>query len=513
MIKNRLITIVLAVVGCLMAVNAAERMKMATNILTAKTSDVPLLENPIYNPEGTDETFIMNVTENSYWGEENVDGYKMTIRRSADGKKIYFQDLTPGYNGDDNTEGYSWVEGYLNGDDITIPAGQVLYKSPNQTLYLQVITVDEFGQVKEFKNNIHFTFDGENIKQADNSEYIGVYENGETNDDAGFFIFMNNFEIMPISDIVTYTPPTGVEVEQWMMTSGNGSRFVKVARDGNKVYIAGLSTIAPNDYIVGTIENGQLIFRSGSILTSGTYKYIRLIGASEGEPDEWGNPQLNMTSGFVFDINETEDHFTLTPYNDYIVEASYFSFTMLNGINNVEIFRYAGDVAATPANPEIKIWSEADAFIQINVPCHDVNGNFINPNKITYRIYLDGEPHLFTPEAYEYLTESMTDIPYNFTDQFDIYSNGTIKTIYLHAPAFKTLEVQSTYTVNGDSRSSDRIQFSGIDAIEADHGTIENETYTDILGRTVTHPTQGSLLIKTTTYSDGTQTITKHIVR
>lgn len=510
MTKNLLLTVVFAASGFLMVANGAERVKMAA---PAKLPGVPVMEEPIYNPEGTDESYIMNVTENTFWGDENVEGYKMTVRRSEDGTKIYFSNLTPGFNGDENTEGYSWVEGNVNGNDITIPAGQVLYKTDVQVLYLEVVTVDELGQVKDFLNEVHFTIDGEKIVQADNSLRVSVFDDAETAEEAGFFIFMNNFEMQPISDIATFTPPADAEVEQWMLTSDSGSRFVSVARSGNDVYIAGLSSMAPDDYVQGTIADGKLTIKSGYILTSNAMKYIRLIGAREGEPDEFGFPQLVMIPTYEFDVNEAGDSFTLNPAGDYIVEASYFNFNMLDGISNVKIFRYAGDVAATPATPEITMWSEADGLIQFTIPCTDVDGNFINPEKLTYRVYLDGEPHVFTPDAYFYLEAPMTDIPYGFTDYYDIYTNGDQKTIYLHAPAFATVEIESTYTVDGDARTSARAEMSGIDNINAEKSAIVSESFTDLLGRTVSRPTPGAVLIKTTLRADGTRTSAKFIAR
>lgn len=513
MLRHRIITFVLAIVGLTMAADAAGRMTLATKAQPKLLPGVPVLENPIYDPEGTDEAFIMNVTENTFWGDEDVDGYKMTIRRSADGKKIYFQDLTPGFNGDENTEGYSWVEGNVDGTDITIPAGQVLYKSPDQVLYLEVVSVDDNGQVEEFKSDIHFVIDGDAIRQVDNTLRVSVFKDGATMDEAGFFIFMNNFEMFPMGEITTFAPPAGVEVQQWMMTCDSGSRFVKVARSGNDVYVAGFSSMSPDDYVVGTIENGKLSFRSGYILPNGSQKYIRLIGASEGEPDEWGYPTLVMTNEYTFDVNETEDRFTLNPSSDYIVEASYFNFTMLNGITNVELFPYAGDKPATPAAPEIVSWSEEDQLLRINVPCADEDGNFINPEHLAYRIYLDGALYEFTPDDYLYLPSSMTDIPYNFTDQYDIYTNGDNKTIYFYGPAFGTLEVESVYTVDNDARVSQRAIYAGIESVTEDHGAVVDTEYTDLLGRKVANPQPGMFVIKTTKYADGTRKVSKTVAR
>lgn len=59
MVKNRFLALVLTVIGCCMAVNAAERMKMSTTVPPAKIPGVPVMENPLYDPEGTNESYIM----------------------------------------------------------------------------------------------------------------------------------------------------------------------------------------------------------------------------------------------------------------------------------------------------------------------------------------------------------------------------------------------------------------------------------------------------------------------
>ena len=109
---------------------------------------VPVDDKPVYDLEGTDEVYIMNVTENDQlYGTVSQVGYKMNIRKSADGSTIWFRDLTPGFNSGD-TE-YAWVKGTVNGDEITIRAGQIVYynEMANSTLYLEVLTMDEFSAV------------------------------------------------------------------------------------------------------------------------------------------------------------------------------------------------------------------------------------------------------------------------------------------------------------------------------------------------------------------------------
>ena len=139
-----------------------------------------------------------------------------------------FRDLTPGYNIDETTGLYGWVEGTINGNDISIKSGQILYDNPDfgQTLYLEAVTMDEFGQFKAFLPEIHFTINDDVISQPDNSIYLSPYKDGETMDEAGFFNFMNNFSIMPIGEIPTFTPPADAKTESWVMSHATGNNLL-----------------------------------------------------------------------------------------------------------------------------------------------------------------------------------------------------------------------------------------------------------------------------------------------
>lgn len=486
--------------------------KLSATTKAIDISKVPIMETPTYNPEGSDENWITNVTENTFWGNEDVDGYKMAIRRSADGKTIYFRDLTPGFNGDANTE-YSWVAGTVDGNDITVKCGQVLYKTDTQVLYLEAVTMDDYGSVESFLPELHFTIEGDKIVQADNSVYLSVYEHAESIDEAGFFIFMNNFEIQPFGDVVSFCPPTDAEVQKWILTSDAGSGFVDVAFSNDTVYVAGLAPDAPDDFVPGTLKDGKLSFKSGYILSSHPLRYIRLIGTSVDGYDEWGYPELSMTMTYDFEATDNNKAFTMTPPENYIVEASYFNLNMINGINNARFFYYAGDVPATPATPSVSDWNETDGVLRFIVPCTDVDGNFINPEHLTYRIELDGTPHTLSPDEYYMVPEEMTEIPYNFTDSYDVYSNGDAKTIFLHAPSFDDVKIISTYTVDGDARQSAAGGLAAITDVTDNGSDIIETVYIDMLGRRVAAPAAGQIMIKKTVRSDGSISVSKEIAR
>ena len=185
--------------------------------VSPKLAGVPMDDAPEYNPEGVEKSYIMNVTEyGGLFGEEIQVGYKMTIRFSEDGKTVWFRDLNPGFNRYSDDEEYTWIKGTIEGNDITVKAGQVLYINEmfGQKLYFEVVTVNAYGQVSDFLDEIHFTLSDDKITQTDNSNYVAVYEDGETMDDAGIFMFFYNYAIEPISEIYKAVPPEDAEEEQ-----------------------------------------------------------------------------------------------------------------------------------------------------------------------------------------------------------------------------------------------------------------------------------------------------------
>ena len=140
----------LSALAVIMLLPAAVSASSPMTKIPAKIAGIPMDQDPVYNPEGTEIPYIMNVTEyGDIFGQEDQDGYKMTIRMSDDGKTIWFRDLNPGYNRYSDDEEYSWIKGTVDGNDITVKTGQVLYVNEkfDQKLYFEAVTVDGSGQV------------------------------------------------------------------------------------------------------------------------------------------------------------------------------------------------------------------------------------------------------------------------------------------------------------------------------------------------------------------------------
>jgi hypothetical protein len=154
-------------------------------------------------------------------------------------------------------------------------------------------------------------------------------------------------------------------------------------------------------------------------------------------------------------------------------------------------------------------------FIKFNAYSLDVDGNFIDPAKVYYNLYLDDKPLLFKPENYESLKEETTDIPYAMDDEWNFYVYGDTHRVYFYTGDFTKMGVQVIYKGGGETRKSNIVYLvvDGIQNVSAsDSGNVKGISYFDLSGRKIANPVRG-LYFKATVYDNGTTTNEKVLMR
>ena len=191
-------------------------------------------------------------------------------------------------------------------------------------------------------------------------------------------------------------------------------------------------------------------------------------------------------------------------------------------------------VPAVPANPTIEDWwdggdEEGNTYLIYTLPTTDVEGNLINPECLSFSIWLDNGdvPELFTFEAEtyvnDYLFEDTNEIPYwVYFYGADITPYGCIfyRTNEGDNPLFiNDIGIQVFYTVpdeNGDEIKNasdivwlynDHNQSSVSETVTGK--TVKSVRHYNVAGQQVTQP-QG-LTIQVTTYTDGSTSVAKVI--
>lgn len=179
-----------------------------------------------------------------------------------------------------------------------------------------------------------------------------------------------------------------------------------------------------------------------------------------------------------------------------------------------------------PANPTADEWYDcgndwATSKFYFTLPSTDIEGNPIDPTKLSYSIFLDDD-QIFTFDYWDYdydIEDDMTEIPYSiYADGYDItdhvvYFYGTN---YSEWPIFNwRIGIQVYYTDHGVKTASDIVYLEVFPNPNPDTAvnevntgkTVANVRYYNMAGQEMAQP-QG-MVIKVTTYTDGTTSSAK----
>lgn len=448
------------------------------------------------------------------WEDEKI---YQTVQVGFDGTDVYIQGLS------------YWVpEAYVKG---TLQDGQIVV--PN----CQYMGEDDYGYKNYFMS---YVWSEEDVNYVP-SDYALFYYDVETRSIVMDEEYMYAETDDPTSDIlydywysVTLTPgeavePEAVEVPENLVVTeykmsamsvgssseddGNGDNYiivkdaysthVMVGFDGNDVYIQGLSEWLPEAWVKGTLSgDGKTVtIPSGQYL--GKYE-MELFGVSDYLFISAANLETEEYEDIVFTYDTDAKTFS-TAQDVLVLNDVDGTYEWYNDITLTPVV----EMAATPATPSVVLITtggEYGASVQFEIPTVDVNGNEMLTSKLSYVIYVekDGQAQKLTLEAgvYEELAEDMTEIPYTFTDEWDIYAGGYM--IYLNQGAdeissWTKIGVQSIYTGGGERHESeigwyeieDEVYEDGIVGVKSQNS---NVIY-DMQGRRVSKPTHGLYII------------------
>ena len=248
------------------------------------------------------------------------------------------------------------------------------------------------------------------------------------------------------NDLVTV--PEELVTEEYAISARNykddadvsGSVFIGF--DGNDVYMQGLCTYLPEAWVKGTLDGTTITFATGQYFGTYATSYEMYLNILMGEDVV-----------FTYDAEAN----TLTAQNAFfLVDNSDYYFDSYRGA----VIKKVVEKAATPANPAITSFENSrwGYVVVFNIPLSDTEGNGLVSSKLYYTLYveIDGEvsPLTFTPETHSKLTESMTEIPYGFTENYDFYSN-TIYLNDLYSKDWDKIGIQSIYVGGGEVNATE----------------------------------------------------------
>lgn len=459
----------------------------------------------------------------------------------GDDGNVYFKSYVT-----DMANGGTWVKGTKNGDLVTISLPQVSchlwYYGKEFTYYLYamkkttVTATDEWtGEEYTYQSwapdssvtSISYRMGADSSLTLDSATPDSLLLGGVLDEDGtwpGYGDMNCTFE--PFYE----TPnslPKGVETTDFVL--GNYSaygektqRLVSGAIANDTLYIKGFANILPQGVMKAKIEGNKAVMPTGQFLgVDSVYSTLCYAKASSYELDNDG--------GWITVYNYDAPEVTF----DYDADKGLFAAdtnAILVNAGNDEIlfhecylkpfFRRYVEQPVVPAQP---VWTSFMAYndtYQYGYACFDLKhedeeGNYINPANLYYRIYLDddSEPCDFTLASESGDSVTVTDIPYNYSDDNILGGGNDYHVIYYNMSGFEKMGIQSVYKSQGVEKTSDIVYSTtlGLKSVEDKSGS-QSVTYYNLSGIRVTAPVSG-IYVKRTQRADGTVSIQKVLRR
>ena len=434
----------------------------------------------------------------------------LKLEKQADGKyraKLPQAILTDDYGGDDEEE-----------------------ESSERTITLNRMVSNDDGKnyepVGAAMNYVDFTWENNKLVMKGMGQKAKIwgaaYENSWQNNYGGDWALT----IEPLSEQLI-TPPSTATKSQYVVSSKSepSPRIVEAMTDNNDIYIKGLfkAEKLANVWVKLTKQGDKAVMPTNQYLgitkktdfkkyDSDKSDYHTFAAAFENETKAAENLEFSIDAtgklttskilrtslGRASDDNITGEDYvesyeglTLTPYIQKAGKPAtpvYFYFTSTPDYDNT--------------SNEIKL-----AFYVKNA---DVDGNYLDPEKMYYNVYVNGskEPFKFKKTETQYRDmheDEMTNIPFNYQDNrnYDFKVIDNLRILHFYDSSITTAKVVMVYEADGKKYSSEplvaTLSTAGIESANFNKATTEK--YYTIDGRQIQKLQKGLNIVKS---SDGT---------
>lgn len=399
--------------------------------------------------------------------------------------KVYFKNLISqlGIN--------TWVVGLVSGNKITISLPQTVYDSgEGYCCEVAKMTYKNKGYVRAANQTVTLNYDattgaistlkGSDLESGD--EIIGLsYDDDLTW--AGYGDWNISFE--KVTDALVEAP-AGLTTETYsLVANGYFGSLVNVGFDGNDVYVQGIDKNLPENWVKGTINGNKVTFKNGQYVgadeVANSHQYLCSAIGEEKYDDYYEEFYTEYTLGdadITFDYNATTK--TLSDGSLFLLNAGKTDVDYLVAFDKAVLAPFT-EVAVTPAAPEVTLtelgyeyydsgygWGSIDFALKTS----DVNGNYTLPEKTSYKLWVkvNGEEKPLKLSWYDYQyqeEEIMDEIPFDYSDDWDIGNAGTDKYVYYYVVGPEAYGVQTIYRGGGEERVSE-ISWVNVEGIGAD---------------------------------------------
>lgn len=482
-------------------------------------------------PDGELKIYEMATEYYSQNMDEWVHRYGQKTLVVFDGDDVYIQNII-------NTNTYgTWIVGEISADrkHVVFENYQPYVEQGDYTYYVCLAAADSNGDVFPDTEADEFEMDYDEATGTLSSTTLNL---SLVNTDGGVFTFNEGYELRAFTSELVQLPASISEDDIMPYSLRQESadpyyfpKMVYVAQDGDDFYFKGFSTKTPDAWLKGTLneQKDSVIIPNGQYV--GVYDDLYFLyckGASYSGLDSEGWPVYKNKDHAALKYNQDDKTF-YGPDGILFVLGQQLRGGYSQSIPSQDLKPFYGQ-PAKPKTPEVRVfdidtqYNQVQSSIMYVVPVEDVDGNYINPDSLFYRFYLDGEQLHFDNQPGGYYQHFVDEWEVNcqFSDRGKVNNrtdNNNGAWTY-HVMSIdknlrpKTISLQSIYYMGGVVTYSDICHFdtttqtrtveevTGIATVNSDQAV--SEQYFDLSGRAVSAPRHG-LFIKSLRMADGTQ--------
>ena len=425
-----------------------------------------LIEN---QPKGDLVSYVRSGEANYYyWGyifSTTVSDAANDVVFSSDGKTVYVKNLLTQY-----TTG-TWTKGKIDGNAITFefPQPAMYYYGSEYDIFLGTYDAENMAFAAKERATLTLDYNPEtgDITTPEGSDFAtGALQIGLCASDGGWAGYTDWNITMKKQTDKPVAAPEGLETESYALEAdGYMGSLVNVGFSGDDVYIQGIYNELPEAWVKGTISGNKVIFKSGQYLGADNYHQYLVAATAEQVWDDYYEEYYTEYTLADGDIEFDYDASTKTLNNGsaFLINAGKNQVSYALAFNKAKMSKFI-EVAATPAAPVITGYNYIGYgnhaeygwfYMTYDMAAKDIDGNFILPEKLSYALFArvgDEEMQLTLPAStYVALSEDMAEIPYGFTEGWDIYQGS----MYVYFTGADAYGIQTIYRGAGEERRSE----------------------------------------------------------
>ena len=425
----------------------------------------------------------------------------------------------------------TWIEGTIKGDTVTFSPQPVFNhtssKGVNTTYYMRRInyaTGDSTYTAPDDAADVKFLYRDGTMRMI--TDGVMAMVDGQKQwtgfGDADVVFTTITDKTLSLPEGVTPQPYT----LYYSLTDSTGEVLkMDVAKQGDTYYFGHIVPNMGENWIRGTEKDGRITLDLPQYLGADTaynYHLYAIPGTMAAEYfDLFGmwiaTPRLS-NSPFVLKVDAKTGEMrsdSLLILNMGKQQVFYLS------LIDRPIIRPFNDKPGKPNPPYFTKYDPyqpryGNGYVQFAFNLTTEAGDYMDPAKLFYCLYVDGKAYEFKTTAYKNLKEDLVEVPYTWDDgyDFDAQDDGS-RRVYFYEDV-SDFAVQAIYKGGGESIASDLVRLAdstvGISEPAPHAQQVASVAYYDLSGRRLSSPA-GGFCIKVVTMADGSRHAYKMAVK